>query len=37
MKYGGDAEHKDSQLGSTPLQMAHEFADYKMIEILEER
>lgn len=37
MKYGGDKNHKDSQQGTTPMQMAYEFADAKMIEILEEK
>lgn len=35
MKYGGDKNYKDSQQGTTPLQMAYEFADAKVIEILE--
>lgn len=35
MKYGGDKDYKASQKDTTPLQMAYEFADAKMIEILE--
>lgn len=35
MKYGGDKNHKGNQKGTTPLEMAYEFADAKMIEILE--
>ena len=37
MKYGGDAEQEMGKSGSTSIQMAHEFADCKMIEILEGR
>lgn len=35
MRHGGDKNHKGSQKGTTPLQMAYEFADAKMIEILD--
>lgn len=35
MKYGRDKDYKASQKDTTPLQMAYEFADAKMIEILE--
>ena len=37
MKYGGDAECEQGKSGPTPIQLAHDFGDSKIIELLEKK